>query len=57
MTLLGPEKLGIGMEVKDDEDLAEAAGRGAVERVVHHGGSSDDGELEAEKGEKRHVEG
>lgn len=35
LTILGPEFKGRKMTAEDDSDLAEAAGRDAVERVVH----------------------
>lgn len=35
MTILGPENKNRSMEARDDEDLVEAAGREAVETIVH----------------------
>ena len=36
LTILGPEYKGRKMTAEGDSDLAEAAGRDAVEKVVHH---------------------
>lgn len=40
LTILGPEYKGRKMTAEEDSDLAEAAGRDAVERVVHTDDSS-----------------
>ncbi|MCJ1309549.1 hypothetical protein MMC25_003209 [Agyrium rufum] len=51
LTFLGPENLGRKFGVRDDDDMADAAGRDVMERALHHGDgrsaldrdSSDDG--------------